>query len=166
MSEPLVRLTVHWSQRGFVKGRQIATHVVQVESAFEECLNDVDSEPTALVLGFAAALPSVEWPCMRWALVRLGVPEHVCRGDFSHARACLCAPSVGWRRVDPDTFSALLYDPVFRSVWGASPRGWNPRPPRGRLRDRPAERFPGLASRPRHLRLLTGLVFHWARRCS
>lgn len=75
MLEPMAQRVVHWSQRGFVKGRQITANVVHVEAAVEGYLHDEDAEPAAVFLDIAAAFPAVEWSYMHWALCRMGVPE-------------------------------------------------------------------------------------------
>lgn len=74
MLEPIAQRAVQQWQRGFIEEHRMSASVAQVGAGVEEYFKDDDSEPAALCLDIAAAFPSIEWACVRWALRRLGVP--------------------------------------------------------------------------------------------
>lgn len=63
------------------------TNVVKLEGAVTGFLNEYEAEPAAVLLGVSAAVPSAEWPSVRWALERQGVPL-----ELVDARFMMCGP--------------------------------------------------------------------------
>lgn len=138
MLEPMVQRVVHWSQRGLVKGRQMAANVVHVEAVVDEYLNDEDAEPAVVFLDIAAAFPSAEWAYMQWALGRIQVPVSLIDAIFRlYASACVRSmwegtvsdrSLPGIRGIPQGGLAsgalwALLYDTFIRRAWHVVPRG-------------------------------------------
>lgn len=80
MLEPMAQRVVHWSQPGFVKGRQMSANVVQGEAAVEEHLNDEDAEPASS--GSTCGVFCADW-AFRWGW---SAPLFVCMGRLSFFR--------------------------------------------------------------------------------
>lgn len=58
MLDVIAQEVVHPSHRGFVRGRDIFTNVVELEAAVAGDLHDEEAEPAAVLLDIVAAFPS------------------------------------------------------------------------------------------------------------
>lgn len=69
MLEELARVVVRPSQRGFIRGRYLPTHVVELEVEVVGFLHDDETASAAVLLDIAAAFPSAESEYIRWVLL-------------------------------------------------------------------------------------------------
>lgn len=135
--EKLAQVSDHPSQRGFIRGRNLLTSVVELDAVVAGFLYDDEAEPAAVLLDIAAAFPGAEWEYIRCALTSqadpaalvdalfaLYGPTHIEVRRNGHAtgrplrvtreiRQGCHASGIVW---------ALLHDPIARSMWPALPR--------------------------------------------
>lgn len=73
--EEVARTVLHEAQRGFARGRQMASNLVGAAAATEEFLHDSPSDPGLILLDTHVAHPSIDWSWIQWVLRRTGIPD-------------------------------------------------------------------------------------------
>lgn len=81
--EDVARSVVHDAQRGFVRGRQMATNLVGADAAIENFVHDPGSDPGLILLDIQAAFPSIDWDWVQWVLRQMGIPDWLVDAIFS-----------------------------------------------------------------------------------